>query len=82
MKRRTKLSARVVLVPHPDADAHRKAAIQLLARALADKVIAEARESLAAELGVSASSIDRERGLLADDDLAFLDAPLGLGGAA
>ena len=82
MKRRTQLTARVVLVPHPRAEEHRRAAIQLLARALADKVIAEARAEVAAELGVSPDSIDRERGQLHEDDLAFLDAPTALGGAA
>lgn len=82
MKRRPQLTARIVLVPHAQAEEHRRAAVQLLARALADKVITDARAEVAARLGVSPDSIDRERGRLADDDLAFLDALTALAGAA
>ncbi len=82
MKRRPQLTARIVLVPHPLADEHRRAALQLLGRALADQVIATARAEVAARLGVSPETIDREHGQLAEDDFAFLDAPTALDGAA
>lgn len=49
-------------VHRPDAEAAKAAdfALDLLAGALADLLIAEARDEVATELGVGAASIDRE----------------------
>ena len=51
-------------VHRPDAEAAKAAdlALDLLAGALADLLIAEARDQVAAELGVGPASIDREHG--------------------
>ena len=48
--------------PDEEAAAATDLALDLLASALADLLIAEARAEVASELGVSPASIDREKG--------------------
>lgn len=76
-----RLTIRAIPVPRHDAEQSFSAALDLLAEGLAALVIEEARAEVAARLGVAPKSIDREGGLTADD-LAFLDAPTALDGAA
>lgn len=56
------LQTYAVLRPDPQAAEAADQALDLLAGALADLLIADARAEVAAELGVAESSIDRERG--------------------
>ncbi len=55
-------------------------ALDLLAGALADLLIAEARAEVAAELGLDESAIDRERGANTASPPSPLDAPLSKAG--
>ncbi len=77
-----RLTIRAIPVPRDDAERSFSAALDLLAEGLAALVIEEARAEVAARLGVAPESIDRETGRLTADDLAFLDAPTALDGAA
>ena len=54
---------RVVVKPIPTEDAQRawEEALDAFAEAMADRLIANARAEVAAELGVDADAIDRER---------------------
>lgn len=53
---------RIEVVPVPSEDAHRaqQGFLNVLADALAERLIAKARAEIAAELGVDESRIDRE----------------------
>jgi hypothetical protein len=80
-RHRHTLTARVVPVVDPDADAAFDAVLDLLADALADLAIRDARAEVAARLGVAPESIDREPAALDADDRSWLDA-VALRGAA
>lgn len=69
------LTFRVIPVPVPPEEAERAVsnALDLLAGALADKFIADARAEVAARLGVAPDTIDRERGGLHDELRAVAD---------
>ena len=69
------LSSFAVYRPDEDAAAAADRALDLLAGALADLLIDEARAEVAGEIGLDESSIDRERGRPARRALAA-----GLGG--
>jgi len=77
-----RLTIRAIPVPRADAERSLAAALELLAEGLAAIIIDEVRAEVAAGLGVSPDSIDRERGQLSPEDLAFLDAPTSLDSAA
>jgi hypothetical protein len=57
---RPTLTVRVVYVADPDAHAARERSLDILADALADLAIAEARAEVAQRLGKSEETIDRE----------------------
>ena len=57
-----RLHIEVVPLPRPDADRELDAALDLLASALADLSIAQARAEVAVELGVAPETLDREIG--------------------
>ncbi len=73
-RHRPQLTVRVVHVYDPDADAAFDRVLDLLADAITDLSIADARAEVAARLGVSADSIDHERGHLDAADRADLHA--------
>lgn len=81
-RNRTQLTARIVLVPHPDAAKHRKEAFRVLGEGFADLLIAQARAELAETLGVPPESIDHERAQLDDDVRDFMDGAVGRRNAA
>jgi len=58
-----KVTLRPVIVLEPDPDAHRAwdRALDLLADAIAEQLIAEARAEVARELGLDQSALERER---------------------
>lgn len=70
--RRQPLTARVLPVPDPSAPATLDRVFDLLADALADLAIAEARAAVAGRLGVPAEHIDRESGRLDEADKAWI----------
>lgn len=72
--RRQPLTVRVVHVPDPDADASFDRVLDLLADAIADLAIAEARAEVASRLGVDADRINREQSDLDRSDRAWLAA--------
>lgn len=69
------LTIRAIAVPAEDARRSFRHAIGLLADALADAAIAEARAQVAAELGAAPDAIDRERGRLAEEADSLLASP-------
>lgn len=79
--KRQPLSVRVVYVHDPDADATFDRVLDLLADAIADLAIAEARAEVAARLGVDPETINREQGQLDPDDQAWLAAVASRGAA-
>jgi len=66
-----------VLRPDDTAAVAADRALDLLAGALADLLIAEARAEVAAELGLDEAAIDRERGRAAKPPRSPLAAPFG-----
>ncbi len=70
--RRNTLTVRIVEVHDPNAAETRDRILDLLADALADIAIQEAREEVAARLGVTPESIDREAGVLDPSARAYL----------
>ena len=70
-----KLTIRAIFVPREDAERSMKCAIGLLADALAELAISEARAEVAASLGVNPEQIDREQGRLAEEAEALMQAP-------
>lgn len=82
-RNRPVLTARVVLVKHPDAVTHQENACRLLGIGFADLILADARAELAGRLGVAPESIDHEAGLLDDEARAFIaDGGMSIGRAA
>ena len=79
--KRQPLSIRVVHVHDPDADAAFHRVLDLLADAIADLAIDEARAEVAARLGLAPERIDREQGQLDADDQAWLAAVSSRGAA-
>ena len=70
--RRNTLTVRIVEVHDPNAAETRDRILDLLADALADIAIQEAREEVAARLGVPPERIDREAGVLDPSARAYL----------
>ena len=70
-----KLTIRAIPVASEDARRSFGHAIGLLAEALANQAIAEAREQVASELGATPDGIDRERGRLTEEADSILAAP-------
>lgn len=70
--RRNPLTVRIVEVHDPNAAETRVRVLDLLADALADLAIQEARTDVAARLGVPPESIDREAGVLDSGAQAYL----------
>lgn len=68
-RKRPELSFRVQVVPDRDASRSRSEALRLLGHAFADLLIEEAKDAIAARLGVSPASLDREAGVLKAEDL-------------
>ncbi len=60
------LHIEVVREPHADAEREAALAVDALAEALADQLIARARREVASERGVAEESIDREHGRVAE----------------
>ena len=58
--KRKPLSIRLVPVPREEAERNLREAVELLADALADQILAEARAEVAAELGRAPAQLDRE----------------------
>ena len=79
--KRHALTVRVVAVHDPDADTTFDRVLDLLADAIADIAIQDARAEVASRLGVTPQRIDRETGALARDDQAWLTR-VEAGGAA
>jgi hypothetical protein len=75
------LSVRVVHVGDPDAAATFGRVLDLLADAMTDQAVDEARAEVAERLGKAPDAIDHERGHLSPADRAALDAAV-LRGAA
>ncbi len=69
---RQPLAARVLPVPDPTAAQTLDRIFDLLADALADLAIAEARAEVAGRLGLPAERIDREAGRLDEADRAWI----------
>lgn len=67
---KSRLTIEVTTVPTADYDRLLDEALDALADALAERFIANARAQVAARLGVSPDSIDRERGRDAADAMA------------
>lgn len=78
---RQPLTIRVVHVPDPDAAATFDRVLDLLADALADLAIAEARAEVAARLGVDPERINREQGELDRADQEWLATVTARGAA-
>jgi truncated hemoglobin YjbI len=70
--RRQQLTIRLVEVHDPNAAETRDRVLDLLADALAEMAIQEARAEVAARLGVTPESIDREAGMLDPSARAYL----------
>jgi hypothetical protein len=64
---RPALTIRAIPVPREGAERSFHAAIDILAEALAQQIIADARAEVAARLGVAPDAIDREHGGLQDE---------------
>lgn len=77
-----KLTIRAIPVPADDARRKLRHAIGLLADALADQVIAEARAAVAAELGVVDERIDREGARVGEAVAEIAESPGMLRAAA
>jgi hypothetical protein len=73
------LEFRVVRKPMADARQHRDAAVDVLADAIADHLIAESRAEVAQEHGVSEEAIDREHTRVAEAARALLPAGVRAG---
>ena len=58
--KRKPLSIHLVPVPREEAERNLREAVELLADALADQILAEARAEVAAELGREPTQLDRE----------------------
>ena len=70
---RPALTIRAIPVPREGAERAFDAALDLLAEALAEQIIADARAEVAGRLGVSPDAIDRERGGLHEELRAEAD---------
>lgn len=79
--RRTPLTVRFTGSFDPTAAEARAQAFDLLADALADLVLKDAREAVAARLGVKAQSIDREAHVLDAGARSFLERAATRGAA-
>jgi len=60
------LHIEVIRKPHPDAEREAALAVEILADALADQLIARARREVASERGVAEEDIDREHKRVAE----------------
>lgn len=59
--RKPNLEIEVVSVPDPDHEEHLNGMLKVLADALADRLIAQARQQVADEVGVRPEELDRTR---------------------
>lgn len=78
--RRDPLTARVVCVPCPDAEASARRAFDLLADALAEQAIAEARAEVAQRRGLDVAVLERREAARLDDEDRRALAALAGGG--
>ena len=78
---KSRLRIEVIPFPTPDALRDQDACLDVLADALADRLIARARAGVAREMGVDARKIDREAGRVSREEPDMLGFPRILEGA-